>query len=149
MQRRKPAVPNGAKPKCCRTEHVPQETRIHFVITRRGESAQRRARLRQSVLLRWALDANLRRVGGITYDERELAFARAIHKSFPPDALAIGTESKISEFQEYRTGGSTDVGDVRWRVPSAGLRTATWVPGTASQSWQAGAAGGTSSGIRA
>ncbi len=44
--------------------------------------------------------------------------------------------------------GSSDVGDVSWVVPTAGLRTATWVPGTASHTWQAVAAGGTEIGIR-
>ena len=44
--------------------------------------------------------------------------------------------------------GSTDVGDVSWNVPTAGLRTATWVPGTASHSWQAVASGGTSIGVK-
>ena len=33
-------------------------------------------------------------------------------------------------------------------VPTAGLRTATWVPGTASHSWQAVASGGTSIGVK-
>jgi aminobenzoyl-glutamate utilization protein B len=33
-------------------------------------------------------------------------------------------------------------------VPTAGLRTATWVAGTASHSWQAVAAGGTSIGVK-
>ena len=33
--------------------------------------------------------------------------------------------------------GSTDVGDVSWVVPTVGLRTATWVSGTAAHSWQA------------
>jgi aminobenzoyl-glutamate utilization protein B len=33
-------------------------------------------------------------------------------------------------------------------VPTAGLRTATWVPGTPSHSWQAIAAGGTSIGVK-
>ena len=42
--------------------------------------------------------------------------------------------------------GSTDVGDVSWVVPTAGLATATWVPGTAAHSWQAVAAGGTTIG---
>ena len=36
--------------------------------------------------------------------------------------------------------------DVSWVVPTAGLRTATWVPGTAAHSWQAIAAGGMSIG---
>ena len=44
--------------------------------------------------------------------------------------------------------GSSDVGDVSWAVPTAGLRTATWVPGTASHTWQAVAAGGTEIGIK-
>ena len=42
--------------------------------------------------------------------------------------------------------GSTDVGDVSWNVPTAGFRTATWVPGTPGHSWQAVAAGGMSIG---
>jgi len=44
--------------------------------------------------------------------------------------------------------GSTDVGDVSWVVPTTGLRTATWVPGTSAHSWQAIAAGGTSIGAK-
>src|SRR4029079_3732108 len=45
-------------------------------------------------------------------------------------------------------GGSTDVGDISWVVPTAGLGTATWVPGTAAHSWQAVAAGGMSIGVK-
>jgi aminobenzoyl-glutamate utilization protein B len=37
---------------------------------------------------------------------------------------------------------------VSWVVPTAGLRTATWVPGTSAHSWQAVAAGGTSIGTK-
>jgi aminobenzoyl-glutamate utilization protein B len=43
-------------------------------------------------------------------------------------------------------GGSTDVADVSWMVPTGGVRTATWVPGTSAHSWQAIAAGGTTIG---
>ena len=39
-------------------------------------------------------------------------------------------------------GGSTDVGDVSWAVPTVGLGTATWVPGTPAHSWQAVACSG-------
>ena len=45
-------------------------------------------------------------------------------------------------------GGSTDVGDVSYTVPTAGLRGATWVPGTPAHSWQAVAAGGTTIGLK-
>ena len=44
--------------------------------------------------------------------------------------------------------GSTDVGDVSWLVPTAGLRISTWVPGTSAHSWQAVAAGGTTIGLK-
>ena len=47
-----------------------------------------------------------------------------------------------------KAGGSTDVGDVSYTVPTAGLRAATWVPGTPAHSWQAVAAGGTSIGTK-
>ena len=45
-------------------------------------------------------------------------------------------------------GGSTDVGDVSYTVPTAGLRGATWVPDTPAHRWQALAAGGTSIGLK-
>jgi len=38
-------------------------------------------------------------------------------------------------------GGWTDVGDVSYTEPTAGLRGATKVPGTPTHSWQADAAG--------
>ena len=60
---------------------------------------------------------------------------------------AITSAANILPFEYERPGsGSTDVGDVSWTVPTVGLRTATWVPGTAAHSWQAVAAGGTSLG---
>jgi aminobenzoyl-glutamate utilization protein B len=45
-------------------------------------------------------------------------------------------------------GGSTDVGDVSYAVPTVGLRTATWAPGVPAHSWQAVACGGTEMGIK-
>ncbi len=44
------------------------------------------------------------------------------------------------------SGGSTDVGDVSWAVPTVGLSTATWVPGSSAHSWQSTAASGMSIG---
>ena len=54
----------------------------------------------------------------------------------------------VRPFKTSHGYGSTDVGDVSWNVPTAGLRTATWVPGTASHSWQAVASGGMSIGLK-
>jgi aminobenzoyl-glutamate utilization protein B len=91
------------------------------------------------------MDYNLRKVGGFTYTEKEIEFANEIQKSFanPP---SLETTNQIGPFELLSGPASTDVGDVSYVVPTAGIYTATWVPGTAAHSWQAVAAGGTSIG---
>ena len=175
-------------------EHVPQETRIHYVITSGGsapnvipdfaevyyyvrhpdpdqvvsifdrvEAAARGAAmgtgtevdfevihgifaLLPNEVLAEAVNDNLLEVGGVEYDEQERAFAEALARSLPDDAPPIESAARIQPFEMKPAGGSTDVGDVSWVVPTAGLDAATWVPGTAAHSWQAIAAGGTSIG---
>lgn len=65
-----------------------------------------------------------------------------------PSNLANTNMVMPYKVEEKGTGGSTDVGDVSWIVPTAGMRAATFVPGTSSHSWQAVAAGGTSIGTK-
>lgn len=92
------------------------------------------------------MDGKLRQVGGVEYTSEERAWAEEIQKSLGDAALPI---ESANEVQPYGTGlgyGSTDVGDVSWATPTVGLRTATWVPGTSSHSWQSAAASGTSIG---
>ena len=177
-------------------EHVPQDTRIHYVITQGGsapnvipdfaevfyyvrhpdpdqvhslfERVIRAAegaamgtgtRVEHEVIhgiyavlpnepLAKVIDANLRRVGGVKYDATERAFAETLQKSLGDTLPPIESAGEIAPLQFYRSGGSTDVADVSWVVPTGGLRTATWVPGTPSHSWQAIAAGGTSIGLK-
>lgn len=93
------------------------------------------------------VDKNLRKLGGLHYSAKQQAFARRIRKTLPKDVLPLGSERQVQEFRVIHGKGSTDVGDVSWVVPTAGLQTATWVPGTAAHSWQAIAAGGTSIGM--
>jgi aminobenzoyl-glutamate utilization protein B len=94
------------------------------------------------------MDRNLRTLGGVTYTAEEQAFAEKLRTSLPADAPPIARAAAIEEYGVKEAGGSTDVADVSWVVPTAGLRTATWVPGTAAHSWQAIAAGGTSIGVK-
>ena len=180
-------------------EHVPQETRIHYVITRGGEApnvvpdyaevyyyvrhpdaerlqeiwgrvinAAKAAALgtgtavdievmhgNHSVLpnevLARRMHANLSRVGGVVYNREERAFAERISETLNVGSASgkfAGMESKIMPFEIRQGMGSTDVGDVSWVVPTVGLRTSTWVPGTSAHSWQAIAAGGTSIGTK-
>ncbi|MFI4548374.1 amidohydrolase, partial [Klebsiella pneumoniae] len=82
--------------------------------------------------------------------EAEKSFAQKIQQSFDVKAPAIETAATISPLQTAPTagGGSTDVGDVSYAVPTVGLSAATWVPGTAAHSWQAISAGGTEIGTK-
>jgi len=89
----------------------------------------------------------LTEVGGVTYNKEELAFANEIAKSLGQEKANLSIASGIAPYKtEGKAGGSTDVGDVSFAVPTVGFGTATWVPGTAAHSWQAVAAGGTSIG---
>lgn len=177
-------------------EHVPQQTRIHYVITKGGEAPNvvpaeaevyyyvRHPQMREvkaiferlvkcaegaahgtettmdyeviggsyNVLPNGTLSKimydNLLHVGGVTYDEEELTFAQEIAASYPELNVDVHHAEKISDFYVSDQAGpySTDVGDVSWLVPTAGMSAATWVPGTAAHSWQAVAAGGMSIG---
>jgi len=175
-------------------EHVPQDARMHYVITSGGsapnvvpdfaevfyyvrhpsaegveeiwarlEDAARGAALGTGTTVDWEvihgnnpllvnetlakmMDGKLREVGGVTYNTEEKAFAEAIYKTLTKPENKIGSEAEIQPFEVSMGYGSTDVGDVSWAVPTVGLRTATWVPGTPAHSWQAVAASGTSIG---
>ena len=91
---------------------------------------------------------NLEKIGGYSYDEKEKAFAEKISKTLGLKLNTKYVEGVMPYDPVGKAGGSTDVGDVSFAVPTVGLRAATWVPGTSAHSWQAVAAGGTSIGIK-
>ena len=86
--------------------------------------------------------------GGIKYSSQEKEFAKTIYKTFLSPKARIGDQERVLSYQLAHGYGSTDVGDISWLVPTAGLRTATWVPGTPAHSWQAVASGGTTIGLK-
>ncbi|WP_439107410.1 amidohydrolase [Congregibacter sp.] len=177
-------------------EHVPQQTRIHYVITSGGnapnvvpdyaevfyylrhpeaktvrslwkrlEAAASGAaegtgtELEVEIIhgnhpvlvnetLHKMMDATMRDLGGINYNAEEERFAKDIYKSFDDPRRALGSEQEIQPYGMSLGYGSTDVGDVSIAVPTVGLSTATYVPGTAGHSWQAVAAAGSSVGFR-
>lgn len=91
---------------------------------------------------------NLESIGGYEYTSEETAFAEKIAESLGEVLDTKFIEGVAPYSENVKAGGSTDVGDVSFAVPTAGLRAATWVPGTPSHSWQAVAAGGTSIGYK-
>ena len=91
----------------------------------------------------------LSQVGGVNYDDGEKEFADKIAKSLGYESADLDMAVSIAPYKTIGTAfGSTDVGDVSFVVPTVGLNTATWVPGTPAHSWQAVAAGGTSIGYK-
>jgi aminobenzoyl-glutamate utilization protein B len=92
---------------------------------------------------------NLNAVGGVEYDENERAYAELLYASLPEDSPPLDSAAEVQPYGYVKAGmGSTDVADVSWMVPTAGLRAATWVPGTPAHSWQAVSAGGMSIGTK-
>jgi len=179
-------------------EHVPQDARIHYVITNGGAApnivpefaesyyyvrhpdprvvAEVFERVKKAAegaalgtgttfdyeiingvysvlpndVLGRVMDANLRRVGPAAWTEDEMAFAEKLQKTLPGKNLpALATAKEVRKYQfNGQKYSSTDSGDVSWVTPLATLSTATWVPGTASHTWQATATGGTSIGLK-
>ena len=175
-------------------EHIPQDARMHYVITSGGsapnvvpdfaevfyyvrhpspkgveaiwtrlEDAARGAALGTGTDVEWEIihgnnpllvneklarmmDEKLRLVGGVDYTPAEREFAETIASTFDNPARDIASAAEVQDFEVSMGYGSTDVGDVSYAVPTVGLRTATWVPGTSAHSWQAVAASGTSIG---
>ena len=177
-------------------EHIPEKSRVHYVITRGGEApnvvpafaevyyyirhpemdvvkdlfnrvtkaAEGAAlgtgttmdyevihgvyNLLPNQILSTNLYENLKTVGGVTYDKTEEDFALKIFPSLNRKDVNISDAALVKPYadQSDEAFGSTDVGDISWLVPTAGISSATWVPGTAAHSWQAVAAGGMSIG---
>jgi aminobenzoyl-glutamate utilization protein B len=96
------------------------------------------------------LQRNLALVGGYAYTPEEAAFAKQLRESLPDTALPLGSQQSVQPFQEGPAsgGGSTDVGDVSWSLPTAQFVAATWVPGVAAHTWQAVACDGMSIGSK-
>lgn len=177
-------------------EHMPQESRMHYVITAGGrapnvvpdfaevfyyvrnpdaevvrETFERLVKVAEGAALgtetqmdyevihgampllpnetlQTLVHGNMTDVGGVEYDEAELAFAERIKPTLSDPSVPMTDATGIDPLSESHGAGSTDVGDVSWAVPTAGFRTATWVPGTPAHSWQAVAAGGMSIGFK-
>ena len=179
-------------------EHIPSDTRIHYVITNGGKAPNvvpdfaevyyyvRHPKRDQAksifervvkaanggalgtettmdyeiiggthdlllnTTLAMATQKNLDMVGGVTYTKEEIEFGKKIQASFTYKAQPIETAAIIKPFKTKADagGGSSDVGDVSYLVPTVEMSAATWIPGTPPHSWQAVACGGTEIGTK-
>ena len=90
------------------------------------------------------------RIGVATYSEAEQTFAHQLEESF--GAPSLGFSTTITPFDRNRVpepGGSTDVANVSWTVPTVELRVATWPQKIPAHSWASTAASGSDGGYRA
>lgn len=90
---------------------------------------------------------NLALLGPMTYTNEEVAFAKKIQES--TGKPLVGLHTKVEPLEETNPnagGGSTDVGDVSWVVPTIRLSVATAPIGTPWHSWAVVACGGMSIG---
>ena len=177
-------------------EHIPQESRIHYVITNGGKApnvvpdfaevfyyvrnpdkeitqslfervvnAAKGAALGTETNMEYevisgshdllinktlaaTMQSNLEKVGGVTYTDYEVEFAKHLQATFLGKLPSIDSAAHITPLYTEKNQGSTDVGDVSYVVPTVGAETATWVPGTSAHSWQAVACSGNDIGIK-
>jgi aminobenzoyl-glutamate utilization protein B len=96
------------------------------------------------------MQLNLEKVGGVSYTPDETSFGKKLQTSFTYKVPPVEEAATIKplKVETDAGGGSTDVGDVSYAVPTVGMRAATWVPGTPAHSWQAVACGGTDIGVK-
>jgi aminobenzoyl-glutamate utilization protein B len=91
------------------------------------------------------IDANLRWVGSPIYTPEEDAFAKKIQTA--THVPAVGMERRIRALDDQQEeGGSTDVGDVSWVVPTLNLTVATAPKAAPWHAWPVVATGGMSIG---
>ncbi|MDF2640586.1 MAG: amidohydrolase [Novosphingobium lindaniclasticum] len=176
-------------------EHVPQETRIHYVITDGGKAPnvvpdtaevyyyvrhpdqqqvadimERVKKAAEGAALGTGTTVEYDQIGGTfdllpndtlgrvmydnlkqvplpTYTAQEQAFIDKIETTLPK-----GGRKRPTGVEPYSSGeimsASTDVGDVSYTTPTAGMSAGTWAPGTPPHSWQAVAASGNSVGTK-
>jgi aminobenzoyl-glutamate utilization protein B len=91
------------------------------------------------------VDANLRWLGPIGYTDEEQEFARALQRSAGVEPAGMDGSIHPLEGQEPE-GGSTDVGDVSYNVPTLHFSVTTGPRDVPWHSWYVVAAGGTSIG---
>ncbi|MEZ4416647.1 MAG: amidohydrolase [Gemmatimonadota bacterium] len=87
---------------------------------------------------------NIKRVGLPTWDEADLALARSIQRELGSEEEGLATEvgnlGGPVDMRRSLGGGSDDIGDISWNVPTVTLRFPSNVPGTPGHNWSNGIA---------
>ena len=90
-----------------------------------------------------AMHENIRAVGMPEWTDDDQAFARAFQEYMEAEEIK-GLETEVGELEapreEPRSGGSDDIGDVSWNVPTVTLRFPSNIDGATFHHWSSGIA---------
>jgi aminobenzoyl-glutamate utilization protein B len=88
------------------------------------------------------MHANIQTVGMPPWSKDDQAFAKAVQKMMDRDTTGLRTEPQDSlrESDQGMGGGSDDIAEVSWNVPTIRLRYPGNIPGTTAHHWSGGIA---------
>ncbi|MGD2068624.1 MAG: amidohydrolase [Gemmatimonadota bacterium] len=99
--------------------------------------------------LQEALQRNLERVGPAGFTEEDQAFAKDLQAFLEVDQKGlVGEIEPLEDGPETPSGGSTDVAEVSWLAPTAGISVTTAAAGVPWHSWATAASHGTTGAVR-
>jgi len=86
-----------------------------------------------------AMNENIKVVGLPAWSAEDQMLAKAIQREVKSKNDTTGMPSKLDEFKapdaEPRSGGSDDIGDISWKVPTVTMRFPSNVPGLPGHHW--------------
>ena len=91
---------------------------------------------------REAMFANIQAVGMPEWSEDDQTFAKAVQEMLERDTTGLRSETPdtLRESDQGMGGGSDDIAEVSWNVPTVRLRYPGNIPGTTGHHWSAGIA---------
>ncbi|HRW99060.1 MAG TPA: amidohydrolase [Cyclobacteriaceae bacterium] len=85
------------------------------------------------------MNDNIKVVGLPAWSQDDQVFARAVQKEVKSRRDTTGMPTKLDEFKapdpEPRSGGSDDIGDISWKVPTVTMRFPANIPGLPGHNW--------------
>ena len=95
-----------------------------------------------NLILSRVVEQNFKQVGGPKFSDEDYEMAKRLQAPLRAE-LGLETDKVLNESvqplpdEPYpASGGSTDVGDISWHVPTSGVRTSCFAAGSPGHSWQ-------------
>ncbi len=87
------------------------------------------------------MQQNIVAVGMPEWSEADIALAKAVQRELGRDTIGLRTEiDSLREASQGMGGGSDDIAEVSWNIPTVRLRYPSNIPGTTGHHWSSGIA---------